>query len=159
MPTPLAVVQDFLAQKRIAFAGLSRNTRDFSHILYREFRRRGYDVIGVNPSAGGEIDGEQVYASVAEVEPKPDAVLVMTAGARSPGVVEDCRRAGVTRVWLYRGGLPGAVNSAAIEACRKAGIAVVEGECPLMFFEGKGLAHLPHKLHGVVKKLTGSYPH
>jgi len=33
-------IQDFLAQKRFAFAGVSRQPKDFSRALFREFRAR-----------------------------------------------------------------------------------------------------------------------
>ena len=50
MPTTLDDVQDFLAQRRIALVGLSRNSKDFSHVVFREMCNRGYDMIPVNPA-------------------------------------------------------------------------------------------------------------
>ena len=51
--TTLAVrANEFLAQRRIALVGVSRNPRDLSRTLFRELRRRGYDVVPVNPDAG-----------------------------------------------------------------------------------------------------------
>jgi len=50
-PTPsLEMIEDFLAQKRIAMIGISRNPRDFSAALFEEFRKRGYDVVPLNPN-------------------------------------------------------------------------------------------------------------
>ncbi len=40
--------REFLAQKRIALVGVSRQEKDFSRMVLRELVRRGYDVV---PSA------------------------------------------------------------------------------------------------------------
>ena len=51
--TTLAVrANEFLAQRRIALVGVSRDPRDLSRTLFRELRRRGYDVVPVNPELG-----------------------------------------------------------------------------------------------------------
>jgi len=48
--TTLAVrASDFLAQRRIALVGVSRDPRDLSRALFRELRGRGYDVVPVHP--------------------------------------------------------------------------------------------------------------
>ena len=38
-------IRDFLSLKRIAVVGVSRNPKDFTRSLFREFVRRGYDVV------------------------------------------------------------------------------------------------------------------
>src|SRR5947209_5435536 len=45
----IETIEDFLRQKRIAMVGLSRESKDFSVMLFEEFRRRGYDMVPVNP--------------------------------------------------------------------------------------------------------------
>jgi hypothetical protein len=43
MPAPttsLAVIEDFLAQKRLAMVGVSRTMKDFSVLLFKEFLKR-----------------------------------------------------------------------------------------------------------------------
>ena len=77
IPTPsLDVIEDFLAQKRIAMAGVSRNPKDFSASLFQELCRRGYDVVPVNPNAS-EVLGKACFAHVQDIQPKVDAVLLM----------------------------------------------------------------------------------
>jgi len=43
-------VRDFLSQKRLAFVGVSRQPKDYSRALFREFGARGYDAVPVNPA-------------------------------------------------------------------------------------------------------------
>jgi hypothetical protein len=56
---------------------------------------------------------------------------------------------------MYRAGGEGAVSPQAIEYCEEHGIAVVPGECPYMFFADSGWFH---RVHGFIKRISGSYP-
>ncbi len=149
-----AQIDEFLAQPRVAFVGISRNAKDFTHVLRREFEARGCEVVPVNPGAA-EINGRPCWARLQDVRPPVNTVLVLTPAALSEGVARDCAEAGVTRVWLYRGGGMGAVSPGAVAFCREHGISVVAGECPLMF-----LAHTQwfHRVHGFIRKISGAYP-
>lgn len=149
-----ALVQDFLAQKRFAIVGLSRDTKHFSRALMREMQQRGYECVPVNPEAQ-EIEGSRCFARVQDVQPPVDSALLMTSSATTDKIVADCLEAGIKRVWMYRAGGEGAVNTNAIEFCCSRGIDVVPGECPLMFL---GDAHWFHRVHGWVRKITGKYP-
>jgi len=48
--TTLQDIQSFLDLKRLAVVGVSRNPTDFTRVLFREFRNRGYDAVPVNPA-------------------------------------------------------------------------------------------------------------
>ena len=152
--TTISSIQDFLAQKRIAIVGVSRDPKDFSRSLFREFQSRGYDVVPVNPQAT-DIEGQSCATDVRSIRPPVDGVLLMTSPDATDHVVKDCADAGIKRVWMYRAGGKGAVSPRAIEFCQAHGISVVAGECPFMFFEGGSWFH---RFHGFVRKITGSYP-
>jgi predicted CoA-binding protein len=53
----MAVIQDFLAQRRIAVVGVSRDPKDFSRGMLRDLRQRGYDAVAVNPELQSVDDG------------------------------------------------------------------------------------------------------
>jgi len=152
--TALADVRDFLAQKRLAVVGVSRQPRDFSRSLFREFLQRGYDAVPVNPQAG-DIEGRTCFPDLDAIQPPVDTVLLMTSPAVTDQTVRDCARLGVRRVWMYQAHPPGAVSKDAVEFCLSNGIAVVPGECPMMFLSDTGWFH---RFHGSLKKLFGSYP-
>jgi uncharacterized protein len=147
-------IQDFLAQKRFAFAGVSRQPKDFSQALFREFRARGYDPVPVHPAADA-IDGISCVRSLHDIDPPVDSVLFMTPTAVTDVLVRECAQAGIKRVWLYRGGGPGAGSPGAVKFCEDNGIAVIPGECPFMFFPETGWMH---RVHGFVRKIAGTYP-
>jgi uncharacterized protein len=148
------VIDDFLAQRRIAVIGVSRDAKDFTRALFREFVQRGYDVVPVHPSAT-EVEGVPAMKSVRDVQPAVDGALVMTPAGATTGVVEDCIAAGVPRIWLYKAVGAGAVNPEAVDLCDARKIPVVAGECPFMFFPGgKGF----HGIHRFFRILTGTLP-
>jgi predicted CoA-binding protein len=152
--TRLVSIEAFLAEKRIAFAGVSRQAGHFSRMLFNEFRRRGYDVIPVNPQTLS-IDGLECFPRVSAIHPAPGAVLVMTPHSQSAAVVEDAARAGVRHVWLYRAVGTGSVSGDALGIASAHGLDIIAGECPFMFFEQPGF---PHNLHRTWKSITGSLP-
>ena len=117
----LETIEDFLAQKRIAMAGISRDRANFSVQLFKELCRRGYDVVPVNPNTA-EVQGRRCFARVQDIQPPVDAVLLMTSPEATETVVHDCAEAGIRRVWMYRAAGKGAVSSEAVEFCRKKGI-------------------------------------
>jgi predicted CoA-binding protein len=148
-------IHEFLRQKRLAIVGVSQKPQDFSRKLFREFQKRGYDVVPVNPAAR-DIEGQPCFASVRDVQPPVSAVLLMTNPATTEVVTRDCAEAGVLWVWMYRaGGTGGAVNIKAVQFCESKGITVIPGECPMMFLPDTAWFH---RFHGWVKKIAGSYP-
>ena len=64
----LETIEDFLAQKRIAMVGVSRDAKDFSVTLFNELCRRGYEVVPVNPVTT-ELWGRRCFARVQEITP------------------------------------------------------------------------------------------
>ena len=146
-------IDQFLAHKRLAMVGLSRNPKDFSAALYRELNKRGYEVVPVNPQAQ-KFHGHRCFARVSDIAPRIEAALLMTSPDVTERVVQDCVQSGVTWVWMYGVGKHGAATEQAIELCRENGIHFVAGECPLMFLPDNGV----HRIHGWVDKILGTYP-
>jgi predicted CoA-binding protein len=147
-------VDDFLALKRIAVVGVSRDPKGFGTVLWQEFRQRRYEAIPVNPVAT-EIDGQPCFARVQDITPPVDGALIMTTKAETDQIVHDCAEAGVKHVWMYGGATPGAATKSAVAFCEEKGISVVQGLCPYMFLPGTPAIH---GLHRGWKKLTRSYP-
>ena len=118
IPTPsFETIAEFLAQKRIAMVGISRNPRDFSASLFRELERRGYDIVAVNPKAP-EVMGRPCFTRVQGIPPPVDGALLMTTPEVTEAVITDCAAAGIRRVWMYRAGGKGAVSEKAVTFAR-----------------------------------------
>ncbi len=147
-------IDSFLSCRHLAVVGVSRDPKDFSRAVFRAFVERGYDAVPVNP-AGGEAEGRRSVPRVADVQPPPEAALLMTPPAATAQVVRECAEAGVRRVWMHRGGGQGAVSAEAIAFCRERGIEVVDGECPFMFLRDAGWFHGVHRFF---RRLGGRLP-
>lgn len=150
----LDVIQEFLAQPRIAMVGVSRDPRHFSRALFEAFCRRGYDMVPVHPQAV-EVEGRPCFPRVQDVIPPVANVLLMTTGAATDQVLRDCAEAGVRRVWFYRATGQGSVTPASVEFCRLHKMQVVPGDCPFMYFPHPGVLH---GAHGLLRKIAGRYP-
>ncbi len=153
--TNIQQIHDFLDLKRFAFVGVSRQPKDFSRMLFREFLARGYQAVPVNPDAS-EIEGQPCFTRLEDIQPPVEGALFMTAPGVTAALVQDCRAAGIKQVWMYRAGGVGAANSDAIQYCEAHGMQVIPGECPYMFLPGGAWYH---RFHGLIHKITGSYPH
>jgi predicted CoA-binding protein len=154
MTTQAVLANDFLAQRRIALVGVSRDPRDLSRTLFRELRSRGYDVVPVNPLLDS-VEGVPCARRLQDVRPPVDGALLMTPPAATDHVVRDGSEAGISRVWMHRGAGRGAVSVTAVAYCRDHGLAVVAGACPFMFLPGAGFVH---RTHGFFARLFGRHP-
>ena len=155
MTTVAEATHDFLAQKRIAVAGVSRKAAGHGgNVVYKRLKDRGYEVFAVNPNAD-EIEGDRCWRDLASIEGGVDAVVIATNPTDSMAVVDACRELGITRVWMHRSFGTGSVSEEAVQAGRRDGMTVIAGGCPLMF---DPTADVVHKCMKWVAGLTGAAP-
>jgi len=155
MTTVKEAAADFLAQKRVAVVGVSRNPQGHgSNIVYQRLRDRGYEVFAVNPNAD-EIEGDKCYPNLGSIPGGVDAVVIGTSPANAPAVMEDAVAAGISRVWMHRSFGSGSVSDQATAAGRDKGVTVIDGGCPLMF---DPTADFGHKCMRPILTLTGAVP-
>ncbi|HEX9369871.1 MAG TPA: CoA-binding protein [Roseiflexaceae bacterium] len=151
-----AKVRDFLAQKRIAVAGVSRTREDAANAIYRKLKGAGYQVFPVNPNAE-TFDGDRCYPDLASIAGGVDGVVIVTRPQLAEPIVRQCLAAGVTRVWMHqslaRAGT--SVSAEAVELCRASGISVIAGACPMMFCAPVDFGH---KCMRWVLGITGGLP-
>jgi predicted CoA-binding protein len=155
MTTVADAATDFLAQRRIAVAGVSRQAAGHGgNTVYTTLKKRGYEVFAVNPNAD-TVEGDPCYHTIADIPGGVDGVVIATSQAAAASVVDECVRLGVRRVWMHRSFGGGSVDDAAARAGRDAGITVIAGACPLMYGD---TADLGHKCMRWVLGFTGSKP-
>jgi len=141
-------IDDFLAQRHLAFVGVSTDARQFANAVYRRLRAGGRTLYPVNRSTrvGDEIEGDAAFQSLRDVPDPVGGVVVMVATESAAGVVRDAIERGVPRVWLHRGVGRGSVSVEAVSWCRHNGVVVIDGACPLMFEEPVSALHALHRL-------------
>jgi hypothetical protein len=91
--------EEFLAHRRVAVTGVSREPKDHgSNIVYRRLRERGYDVFAVNPNAD-EVEGDRCYPDLGAIPGGVEAVVIATR----PEAAEHGRERGIA---VIDGGCP-----------------------------------------------------
>jgi predicted CoA-binding protein len=140
MTTMPQAVADFLAVKRIAVAGVSRDRRQPANAIFRRLRETGHEVVPVNPKTA-EVEGARCYPSLGAVPETIDAVMIVTPPDAAADVVRQAAERGVTQVWFHRSFGEGSVSPEALVACNVRGIEPIVGGCPLMYCGNVDVGH------------------
>src|SRR5678810_1190851 len=84
-------VQDFLAQKRIAVAGVSRDKshHPVGNLIYHRLKSTGHDVFAVNPNMES-FEGERCYPTLQSIPGGVDGVVIITRPEITERIVRDC---------------------------------------------------------------------
>lgn len=133
-------VAAFLAGKRMAVAGVSRQGNQPANLIYRRLRDSGHEVFPVNPNAD-TVEGVTCYPNLSAIPGPVDAVMVVTHPDAAPDVVRQAADRGVRHVWFHRSFGTGSVSDEAVAACRARGIEPIVGGCPMMFCEPIDVGH------------------
>ena len=147
-------ITEFLATKRLAIVGVSRDSGHFSRGLLREFVAQGYDVVPVNPQAK-EIEGRRCFARVADITPPVKAALLMTPVSETDQALCACNEADIRKIWIYKTCENSPIQERAVDVSRLRGAAVIQGHCPYMFLPKPAFVH---RVHRFFMKMVGSYP-
>jgi uncharacterized protein len=150
-------VDDFLAQKRIAVAGVSRDNshHPVGNLIYHRLKGTGHDVFPVNPHMQA-FEGERCYPDLQSIPGGVDGVVVITRPEITERIVHDCQVAGVRRVWMHQSlGNGSSVSPAAVEYCREHEIGVIAGACPMMYGDNVDVGHACMRW---MLKVTGRLP-
>jgi len=143
-------VDQFFNAANIAVIGVSGSGKKFGAAVYRELKKKGVHVFGIN-AKGGAIDGDALHASLRAVPVKPDAAVIVVPPKASEEIVREAHALGIKNIWLQ----PGAESEAAIEFCESSGLNVIHGECILMHAAPVGSIH---KVHRFINKVFGTLP-
>lgn len=136
------LVQDFLAQKKIAVVGVSDKRETGCNAAYHRFKEAGYAVSAVNPRLE-TFDDAPCYPDLKSIPEKPDAVFILTNPKVTEQIVQQCVDLGIQRVWMHclMGTKPGlaagmtSVSPDAVRICHENGIMVIPGACPNQFLK------------------------
>ena len=136
------MVQNFLAQKKIAVVGVSDKRETGCNLNYKKFKDNGYQVYAVNPRIT-TYDGAPCYPDLKSIPEKVDAVFILASPKVTDEIVQQCVDLDIQHVWMHcmMGTKPGlaagmtSVSAEAVEKCRQNGIAVIPGSCPSQFLQ------------------------
>jgi len=151
----IEAASEFLANKRIAVTGVSRNAEGHgSNAVYQRLREKGYQVFAVNPNAD-TVEGDPCFHDLKSIPGGVGAVVIGTRPETAEATMRECAELGIRHVWMHRSFGGGSVSPGATALGRAHGITVIPGGCPLMF---EPVSDGAHKAMRFVFTLTGTVP-
>ncbi len=115
-------IPEILSLKRFAVVGATRNEAKFGHKVYMALKRHGYEVYGVNVN-GGDLDGDLLYPSLAELPAAPECVVMVVPPSATEAATAQALAMGVRVVWMQ----PGAEAADAVALAEASGATVIWG--------------------------------
>ncbi len=141
MSTLIEKVNDFLSQKKIAVAGVSRNARgEAANLIFKKLKATGYQVYPVNPKTD-MVEGERCYPDLSAIPVKVDGVVICTPPSATELLVKECAELGIQQVWMHRAFGTGSVSHTATRFCEQNHITVIAGACPMMYCQPVDFGH------------------
>jgi predicted CoA-binding protein len=110
--------------RTIAVVGASGDPSKPAHTIPRYLQRQGYRIVPVNPR-GGELLGETVARSLAEIDGPVDLVEVFRPAAEAPQIAREAIKVGAKVLWLQLG----IESEEARQVAEAAGLTVVMNRC------------------------------
>ncbi len=110
--------------KTIAVVGLSSDPGRPSYGVASYMRRKGYQVIPVNPNER-EVFGEISYSALSDVPGKVDLVDIFRRSSEAGKAVDEAIAIGARGVWLQEG----VIDRSAADRAAAAGLLVVMDRC------------------------------
>jgi predicted CoA-binding protein len=123
-PSDDELKQIYADTKTIAVVGASNDPKKAAHNIPAYLQTQGYKIIPVNPR-GGEMFGEKVRTSLADIDEPIDVVDVFRPSEETPGVATEAVAAGAKVLWLQTG----IQSEEAERIARDGGLEVVMNAC------------------------------
>lgn len=123
-PTDEELKQIYADTKTIAVVGASNDEKKAGHSIPAYLQSQGYKIIPVNPR-GGEIFGEKVRTSLADIDEPIDVVDVFRPSEETPEIAREAVAAGAKVLWLQTG----ISSDEAERIAREGGLQVVMNTC------------------------------
>ena len=123
-PTDDELKQIYADTKTIAVVGASNDPKKAGHNIPAYLQTQGYKIIPVNPK-GGEMFGETVRTSLADIDEPIDVVDVFRPSEETPEIAREAVAAGAKVLWLQTG----IQSDEAEKIARDGGLTVVMNTC------------------------------
>jgi len=140
--------EEFWTSSSFAVVGHSAR-KGFPKLSYNGLKKQGRKVFAVDPSVD-KIDGDRVYADLASLPEKVDAVVLEVPKEETLGWVERAADAGIQNVWIHMQ----RETPEAVALAEERGLNLWTGTCAVMYVTPGFTFHTIHKW---VNQLTGQY--
>lgn len=110
-----------------AVVGATDQPGKYGGIVYRDLKRKGFEVYAVNPYRE-TVDGDPSWPKVSDIPATPTMAVFVVPAKRGLEVLADIAQAGVNRIWLQ----PGASSPELIDALEAGGFDYVAEDCVMV---------------------------
>ncbi|MBN1953225.1 MAG: CoA-binding protein [Bacteroidales bacterium] len=143
-------IDSFFEKKRFSIAGVSRNPKKFGFQVFHDLRKKGFDILPVNPTAE-EIDGVKCYKSVESLPSDVDSLLILTPKTQTDDILRQAIQKGIRNIWVQQMSNTEETLKIAEEYDKE----IIHGKCVFMFAEPVGSIH---KFHRSLVRIFGGLP-
>ena len=143
-------INKFLEPKKLAIAGVSRNTKKFGYAIFNELRQKGFEIAPINPNTD-EIDGIKCYKSVSEIPTEFEKLFIVTAKNETDIILKQAIDKGIKHIWVQQMSNTPETSKFA----KDNGIDLIEKECLFMFADPVSSIH---KFHRFIRQVFGQMP-
>lgn len=120
--SPQDQIKTFLAGKRFAVVGASRDREKYGNKVLRAYLQNSLDVVPINPGSG-QIEGLESFPDLASVPGCIDGVSIVTPPSITEKVVDQALQLSIKNIWMQ----PGAESPRAVEVAEQSGANVIAG--------------------------------
>ena len=150
MKTTRKAIESFLAAKKIAIAGVSRDSKKFGHAVFTALSEKGFDVYPINPNTSS-LGGIPCFQSISALPPDVKNLVIVTPKHQTAGLVKEAVSNGISNIWIQQmSDTPEAVHLA-----ESSNIQLVTRQCILMWTDPVTSIH---KFHKTIKRIFGLLP-
>ena len=146
----LTDIQNFLAPKKLAIAGVSRNPKKFGTVVFNELKEKGFEIYPINPNVD-EIFGGKCYRSVTDLPEDVKYLYIVTPKDETVEVIKAAINKGIEKIWIQQS----SDTPEAIKLAEENNIPLIYKKCIFMFVEP---VESVHKFHRFIVRLFGAYP-
>ncbi|MFZ4521371.1 MAG: CoA-binding protein [Bacteroidales bacterium] len=150
MKATKASIDTFLAIKKIAIAGVSRDPKKFGYLVFKTLREKGFEVYPINPGTDN-IDGIPCFRNVGALPLNVHSLLIITPKKLTRELMAAALAKGIDNIWIQQM----SETPEAIELTKGHAINLIIKECILMHVDPvNGI----HKFHRNLRKIFGLFP-
>ncbi|MCF8364594.1 MAG: CoA-binding protein [Bacteroidales bacterium] len=143
-------IRQFMSQKNIAIAGISRNDKKFGNTIFNELKSKNYKIFPLHQQMES-YDGLPCFKDIDALPAEVTALIICTKPEKTSDLVHRAVEKGIRHIWLQQG----AQDDEAIFFALSKGINIIHRQCALMFAEPVTSVH---NFHRSINKLFGVYP-
>jgi predicted CoA-binding protein len=146
----LASIKEFLAQKHLAIAGISKRKSKFGNTIFKELKKKNYQLYPVHPEMT-DYEGITCFSKVDDLPEEVSGIIICTKPDKAEKLVNDAVEKGIKHIWLQQG----AQNETTMKMANENNLNLITKECVLMFAEP---AAFIHRFHRGINKVFGKLP-